>query len=483
MAEPVVRVAESPFVSPLTTGAQRATRVRYRVLAFACVLSMITYLDRVCFGTVAPTLAEELSLDGVAELKWAFTAFAIAYALFEIPAGWLGDSWGPRGVLIRIVIWWSACTALTGIVGLRYGSVMLGGLGTLVVLRFLFGAGEAGAYPNITRALHNWFPPQQSATALGWVWMSGRLMGGLTPLIWTVLVVGTTWTPALVTWRGAFALFGILGVVWCLGFAAFFRNRPEEHPAVNAAERAEIGSERGTEPTHGQTPWGRLLRSTNLWLLCLMYFCMNFAWYFNITYLPSYLQDRYDLDKRSLLGALYQGGPLWMGAAGCLVGGMFVDWLIRRTGNRRKARRMLGTATQSLSALCWLLAIVAPNVHCFFLAVSGAALLNDLTLASAWAACQDIGQRYAGVTAACMNTLGTVGAAFAGWYIGTMVERSVTIATAANLSAAGLAPAEREVAVLAGYGDCFLSFAAAYAVSALCWFFINASKPIAPQAV
>ena len=224
---------------------ERPTRVRYGVLGFVCALSMITNLDRVCFGTVAPTLADELSLGSVAELKWAFTAFAIAYALFEIPTGWLGDVWGPRGTLLRIVIWWSMFTALTGVVGLKIGTYMVGGLGTLVALRFLFGAGEAGAYPNITRAVHNWFPSDQAATAQGWIWMSGRLMGGLTPMIWTLLVVGTAWTPALVTWRGAFALFGLIGIAWCVAFAWFFRDHPHDHPSVNAAEQIEI--ERGRD--------------------------------------------------------------------------------------------------------------------------------------------------------------------------------------------------------------------------------------------
>src|SRR5262245_48018487 len=147
---------------------ERTTRVRYVVLGFVCALAMITYLDRVCFSMVAPTLAAELKLGDPSALKWAFTAFAIAYALFEIPSGWLGDVWGPRSTLLRIVVWWSVFTALTAVVGLRIGSYLLAGLGMLIVFRFLFGAGEAGAYPNITRAVHNWFPAKQAATAQGW---------------------------------------------------------------------------------------------------------------------------------------------------------------------------------------------------------------------------------------------------------------------------------------------------------------------------
>ena len=173
--------------------------MRYRILALLCGLSMITYLDRACLGAAAPSLVADLSLTSEAELKWAFAAFAIAYALFEIPSGWLGDVLGPRGTLLGIVVWWSIFTASTALVGWRIGGVLLCGLGGLVVLRFLFGAGEAGAYPNITRALHNWFPIRQRATAQGFIWMSGRLVGGLTPLLFTLLVTGTVWTAPLTT--------------------------------------------------------------------------------------------------------------------------------------------------------------------------------------------------------------------------------------------------------------------------------------------
>ena len=459
---------------------ERPTRVRYGVLGFVCALSMITYLDRVCFGTVAPTLAAELSLGSVAELKWAFTAFAIAYALFEIPTGWLGDVWGPRGTLLRIVIWWSVCTALTGVVGLKVGSYVMGGLGTLVVLRFLFGAGEAGAFPNITRALHNWFPSDQAATAQGWVWMSGRLTGGLTPMIWTLLVVGTAWTPALVTWRWAFALFGVIGVAWCAVFAWFFRDHPHDHPGVNAAEQIEIERGRDTgKASHAALPVRAMLGSVNLWLICIMYFCMVYGWYFHVTYLPSYLEDRFDLDPRSMIGALYKGAPLWIGAFSCLAGGYLVDGLIRRTGNRRRTRRLVGMTAEGLCALGWIAAIFAPNVHLFTLAIALAALCNDMTMASAWATCQDIGGRYTAVTAASMNTVGAVGAAVAGWATGTIIEQSLA-ARASTLQVAvdQLPPSDKHTAIMAGFDYNFMSYAAVYCVAALCWRFIDSEKPI-----
>lgn len=459
------------------------TRVRYVVLGFVCALSMVTYLDRVCFGAVAPTLAAELGLTSVADLKWAFTAFAIAYAIFEIPTGWLGDVWGPRGTLLRIVLWWSAFTALTGVVGLKFGSIAVAGLGTLVVLRFLFGAGEAGAFPNITRAVHNWFPADQAATAQGWIWMSGRLMGGLTPVIWTLLVAGTATTLPLVTWRGAFALFGLIGVVWCVAFALFFRDHPREHPRVNDAERQMIERGRDTAAaTHVGLPVRSFLRSANLWLICIMYFCMVYGWYFNVTYLPAYLEDRFDVDPQSLLGAVYKGAPLWIGAVSCLGGGVLVDWLIRRTGNRQGVRRWVGVTAESLCALGWVAAIFAPNVHLFVLAISLAALCNDATLASAWATCQDIGGRYTAVTAATMNTVGTLGAAVVGWTTGTIIEMSLASKAAGlDLAVAELPKAEKHAAIMAGFDYNFMTFAAVYAIAALCWRFIDADKPIIAQ--
>jgi MFS family permease len=460
---------------------ERPTRVRYGVLGFVCALAMVTYLDRACFSMVAPTLAEELKLGGAADLKWAFTAFAIAYAAFEIPTGWLGDVWGPRGTLLRIVVWWSLFTALTGVVGLTIGSYVLG-VGALVVIRFLFGAGEAGAYPNITRAVHNWFPAGQAATAQGWIWMSGRLAGGFTPLVWTLLVVGTAWTPPLISWRGAFAVFGLIGIVWCALFAWFFRDRPRNHPWVNEAERIEI--ERGRDigqATHFGLPIGHMLGSFNLWLICIMYFCMVYGWFFHMTYLPAYLEERFQIDPSSVMGALYKGAPLWLGAISCLTGGILVDKLMRLLGSRKRARQIVGMVAQLLCALGWVGALFAPNVHLFTLAIALAALSNDMTLPSSWATCQDIGGRYTAVTAACMNTVGAVGAAVVAWTTGTIIQLSLASRAAAlDVGVEQLSAGERHSAMMAGYDYNFMSYAAAYAISALCWRFIDPDKPIVP---
>src|SRR5437773_8474297 len=216
---------------PLT---QQPTAVRYKVLAWACALSMITYIDRVCIKEVASDMQQALGLTAQ-QFAWVFSAFALSYALFEVPSGWLGDRYGPRRVLCRIVIWWSVFTALTGLVWqfswdsgymvlLPFGGaeipILFNSFLLLVLVRFLFGAGEAGAYPNIARALRNWFPYRRRGLAQGLLWMFGRWGGAFAPL----LIGGFT---VLFGWRGAFVTFGVLGICWVAAFAFFFRDHPD----------------------------------------------------------------------------------------------------------------------------------------------------------------------------------------------------------------------------------------------------------------
>ena len=466
-----------------TEGAQRRSRVRYGVLMFVCTLSMVTYLDRACISVSARKIIEDLGLTGMGDLRGAFTAFALAFALFEVPTGWLGDVFGPRKVLIRIVLWWSAFTALTGMVGMSLGGMVLGGVGTLVVVRFLFGMGEAGAYPNITRTLHNWFPVQERGFAQGSVWMSGRIMGGLTPLIWTVLVAGvTSWgLPSLITWRQSFWLFGLIGVLWCVAFALWFRERPEQKPQVNAAEMAWIRSGAAeTQAAHPRVPWLKLLASGNLWFLCMMYGCLAYGWYFNITYLPGFLEEQYGVAPTSALGAIYKGGPLGLGAVGCLLGGFLTDWFTRRTGNRRWGRRLFGMAGLAIASGCLL---ICPHMHSAFgvaLVISLSAFFADLNMGAAWAVTQDIGRRYAGTVAGFMNMVGNlVGGMGASWISGTILKQFLDKhAAALGVAAAQLSNAEKAAGQMPGYHLNFYLFAAAFFIGFLCWMGIDATRPV-----
>jgi ACS family glucarate transporter-like MFS transporter len=442
---------------------------RYGVLALLCCLSMITYLDRVCFGAAGKSIVEDLNLSGIEDLKWAFTAFAIAYAIFEIPCGWLGDRFGPKNTLIRIVLWWSAFTALTGMIGLKFGGWTFGGLGALIAIRFCFGAGEAGAYPNITRAIHNWFPSNRWERAQGLIWMSGRLMGGLTPLLWALLVAGTSFSSPVLHWRGAFLSFGLLGIVWCVLFAIFFRNRPVEIRVDESAEKMD----RAAFQSEKAVPWLKLLTNPSLLALCLLYFLINYGWSFNITYLPAYLQDRFAVAPDDAIGAIYKGAPLWVGAIGCICGGFAAEFLSHRLGNRFRARQVLGIFGMLSCAACWGGALFATNMHVFCICTSLAAFFIDLTLGACWASCQDIGQDHAAVAAGTMNMVGTAGSALAAWLTGTIVERALFHAAELQGVAVRLLPASTQLeARMSGFTNVFTAYFAIYILAAICWLFV-----------
>jgi MFS family permease len=462
---------------------QKATRVRYKVLGLACSLSMITYLDRVCFGSVADYIKDEFGLTDT-QKGMLFTAFALAYAVFEIPSGWLGDVYGPRRTLIRIVLWWSFFTALTGLIWPVAGLVPLM-FAALVATRFFFGMGEAGAYPNIARAFHNWFPFSERGFAQGAVWMAGRLMGGATPLIVNTLVIkvvhdnGTT----SVYWRHAFWIFGALGVLWCLIFIWWFRDRPHQKPQVNAAELALICSGQVTGHSHTGVPWRRILGSTNLWLLCTMYFMASYGWYLNITFLPGYLRgEGVTSETHGIWAGIMTGSPLLLGAFACLLGGLLTDAFIRRTGNRKWGRRLFGVIGHGCCALCLFATLLAPNVYVFILFVALASFWNDLTMGSAWASCLDVGRKYSGIVAGCMNTIGNLGGALAGLTTGKVLDLFRDPFPADSVAAIGVAAGARlydqPQSTAFAWRINMLSYATAYVLAAGCWCFFDATKSL-----
>jgi MFS family permease len=465
------------------------TRVRYSILAFLCALSMITYIDRAFWGSAVEDIRRELGLETVADLIIALWAFQLAYALFEVPTGYLGDRYGPRKTLIRIVLWWSTFFCLTTLVGYQIGSVALvgtTGLAVLVVFRFLFGMGEAGAYPNTARALYNWFPLSQRGTAQGAVWMSARFMGGLTPLIWLCLV-----DPQLfgLHWKTGFWIFGGVGLVWCFGFALWFRNKPEEHPATNQAERDLIGGGRGPEPVHHGVPWGKIVRSRNLWYVCGMYVCTNYGWYFFMYFLPDFLKRQFGSEAKTLgdrvVMALMAGGPLLVGVLGCLLGGYLTDRYIRRTGDRKWGRRIYGVVGYTGAAACYGVAIlgaVNKNMWVFAIGVALAGFFNDLTLGPAWAVCQDIGRRYAAIVSGFMNMVGNlVGGVTTIFVTGAIMQARVAAHEAEAAAAGKSIEAAREAGLIEGYIINLSLYALAYLIGVFFWLKIDATKPIVPD--
>lgn len=411
------------------------SNTRHYVIVWAVLCSIITYIDRVCIAQAKPFIQRDLNLTDL-EMGVVISAFVWAYALFEIPTGWMGDRFGVRSTLTRVVIWWSFFTAATAAAW---------NFASMVVIRFLFGIGEAGCFPNITKAFTTWLPERERVRAQGINWMSARWGGAATPLL-------VAWTLDFVDWRQAFVLFGVLGFVWAIGFYFWYRDNPAEHKSVNAAEVALIREGAAHDDGHPAVPWSQALATPALWLLWLQYLCISYSWYFYITWLPSWLQQNRGLDFKK--SAALAGMPLFFGGIGCLVGGIILAKLVKSMASPTRARSVMGRLGAVIAGLC--LASV-PNIDGAvpaLLMVSLASFGNDLTMPAAWAAAMNLGGRYAGTVSGSMNMMGNAGGAL--FPIAFPLIRDYL-----------------------GIDFVFYVSASAYIISFLAWQFLDSSKPIA----
>ena len=387
-----------------TTAALRLTRVRYKVLAMTMVLGAILYLDRVTISVTRPYVARDLNLSAT-QMGYVFSAFYFAYALFEIPTGWWADRMGTRRVLTRIVCWWSTFTMLTG-VAFSFTS--------MVTVRFLFGAGEAGALPTVARTFSRWFPRQERGTAQGIFFMSMHLAGGLTPMLVTALL-------AYFNWRTLFALFGSIGFVWALAWHRWFRDAPAQHRGVSAAERELIESGLAADTSHALDPteWKRLLWNRTVVCLCLMYFTQAFGGAFYVTWLPTYLATR---GLTGMTAGLLAGLPLILSSAADLLGGVTTDRAVRRFGLRLGRITVGGGALAAAGVFTIAGAFTeSPIAGAILIALGGGS--SNFLLGAAWGTCVDIGGRQSGAVSAAMNTSGQVGAILSPILVAQVVSR------------------------------------------------------------
>jgi len=427
-------MASTPTPSPLA--GEKPTRARYWVVVFAVTLAILAYIDRVCISQAAPIMSHDLGLTKT-QMGSVFSAFALAYALFEIPGGWLGDWMGPRRVLMRIVMWWSAFTALTG---------MMWNYASLWVTRFLFGAGEAGCFPNLTKAFTTWLPQHERVRAQGIMWMFARWGGAFTP----PLVVLTF---HLVSWRWAFVLYGALGCIWAVFFYFWFRDNPKEHRSVNAAELALLAGAEKMASGHGDVPWGKLVRSRSVWLLWWQYFLISYPWYFYITWLPTYLQEYRYLSPE--VSARYAIMPLFFGGFGNLVSGFLAPRVARWTGGVRNGRRVSGSVGFLGASACLLVSMHLHDPFWGMVAMGFASFCNDLVMPGAWGACMDVGGKYAGTLSGSMNMMGNLAGFVAPWLGGYILQTT------------------------GGDWNLFLyTMAAAYLLGTFCWPFIDPVTPL-----
>ena len=393
-------------------------------MVFLCALSFLTYYDRQCIVRAQESIQKALVIDD-RQMGLVFGAFWLAYALFEIPGGWMGDRIGTRFTITRIVLAWSLFTALTGVAT---------GFYSLLLYRLLFGVGEAGAFPNMARIQSRWLPIVERATAGGMLWLTARWGAAFAPLIFGSLTRGIEsiqasaglpmafeWLASVPAWRIAFFASGALGVVWCLAFYPWFRDDPAEKPSVSAAELRYIENGRGNvEAGHSLDAqvWRRLFSSPSLWAMALYYFCGSIGWSFFVSWMPRYMKDVQGVafEKSEWSSAL----PLFCGGIACFVGGAFSDRLVQRSGRRRLGRAIFPVCGCLIAAASMLSIPHATTALSATILMCVASAAFDFGQAANWASIVDIGGRNAGIAMGFINMVGCLGNAVQP-YIGARV--------------------------------------------------------------
>jgi sugar phosphate permease len=390
--------------------AARPSRGRWYILLLISVMYLITYLDRVNISTAAPVISKEFGFDNIT-MGYIFSAFVWAYALFQVPGGWLSDRFGARKVLGSVVAYWSVMTAVTG---LAFSAT------SFIVIRFLFGIGEAGAFPGATRAMQLWYPRQERGFVQGITHSASRAGAAIAPPIVLLIMIN-------LGWRWAFYICGMIGFAWALWWSWSYRNLPEEHDLVNPAEleRMRGVSPQGTinpPPVEKQAsvPWATLLRSANMWAVMLAYFTYVYCLWIFLTWLTKYLVDvrHFTLLKGGLLASL----PLWAGVVGDTAGGLATDWLLKRTGSARIGRRVVAIIGLLGCAVFIVPAALTEDAYIAVGCLTASMFFLECTIGPSWAVPMDTGGKYSGTVSGMMNMAGNFGGAISPIVFGYLAQ-------------------------------------------------------------
>jgi len=388
----------------------RPSKGRWYILVLIGLMYLITYLDRVNISTAAPMISKEFGFDKIT-MGVIFSAFVWAYAMFQVPGGWLGDRFGARNVLTIIVGYWSVMTAATAAAT---------GATSFMALRFLFGIGEAGAFPGATRAMQLWYPRHERGFVQGITHSASRLGAAIAPPI--VVLIMTT-----LGWRSVFYICGAVGFVWSVLWYFAYRNLPEDHALVNEAELKHI---RGTDEKGNakkanvekkpSVPWGTLLRSPNMWAIMCAYFTYVYCLWIFLSWLPSYLVEfrHFTLLKVGFLASL----PLWAGVVGDTVGGLATDWLLAKTGNIKLARRAVAIVGMLGCAVFIVPAALAENAYTAVYCLTASMFFLECTIGPSWAVPMDMGGEHSGTVSGMMNMAGNIGGALSPIVFGVLVQ-------------------------------------------------------------
>jgi sugar phosphate permease len=375
---------------------------RYRVLALLCSLTTLTYLDRICISIVGVRIKSEFALNNE-HFGWVLAAFSLAYALFEIPSGVLGDKIGPKSLFIRIVLLWSLFTALTGLAT---------GLVSLIIIRFLFGIGESGTYPNCMIVMSRWFPVQEIGRSLTWVGIGSQIGSAIAPLI--IIPIAASYG-----WRASFYVNAAIGIVWVLICFAWFRNFPSEMKGITQHEVNYIENNRRFSNGYHLMPWTVILKNRNLWALMLMYFCCQWANYFFVAWMPIYLVEGKHFTENAMKNVVFI--LFIVGIAGFLVGGYVGDLLVKQRG-LRFGRRFVGMVGLGACSLLMCLAAILKQTNFAVFCLIAANGLFSFGVMVSYAVCTDIGRNNAGTVTGAMNFFGQIGAFFLAIIFGKIVD-------------------------------------------------------------
>lgn len=350
---------------------------RYAVVAGLFAMMLITYIDRAAISSAALAISGDLGLSNQA-MGGVFGAFALGYAIAQVPGGWLADRYGPRLALALVVAVWSLFTGATGAVH---------SLAALLVIRFLFGVAEAGAFPGAARVVYNWLPVAERGRANGIIFSGSRLGAAFA-------FPAMAWLLALWNWRTAFYLLALPGLLWSLVWALLFRNYPAGVAAEPAAARGSGGSFLG------------IVRSWPMALAMIQYFAGNFTFFICLTWMLPYLRQTYGLDQARAAG--YAMLPLLIGALAHFLAGFLID-IVFKSRHRAWSRRLPGVLGFSIAAIGIGSLAFARSAEmaivCFTLGAFGA----EMTIAPSWAYCMDIGGKNSGAVSGAMNMIGNFG--------------------------------------------------------------------------
>ena len=373
---------------------------------FSASLAALLYLDRVCISQSQSAISAELGLTKNA-MGTIMSAFSLAYLIFEVPGGWLGDRIGPRAVITRIVVWWSAFTMATGLAT---------GFWSMTTVRFMFGVGEAGCFPNLTKAFSNWFRGEDRTRAQSLMWLAARWGGALAPLSCGCARRHELASELLRLRRGRL-LLGLVLLPW-------FRDRPADHPG---GERAELAlrplPEEGNARSDVKVTWGKFLGSGSVWLLALQYLCLSYGFWFYVTWLPTYIKEAFHMkDADRYFAASLAGLPLFLAGISVYLTGKVTPWLVARVGSTAKVRRALGVIGHGIAFGMLLVSILFKDPLWAMLAMGVSCFGNDMAMPGSWTAVMDLGGRFAGTLGGFMNMIGMIGGLLAPYTIPRILE-------------------------------------------------------------